>query len=291
MRLPTRTLGPTGLAASLLLLLANDADRTGAHTATAAAFLEWAAPTFTLLSASAAVKLLPLPAPPLDAPRVYPATGQPLPPARAALRDTESIALSLPVCLIVNGLALGALRLGGAASAASLNEHSHVLCWALDWLVATPAVLLGRAVAASDGYRFDDPADWRSAREWSTTGEVVFSQPSSVNSGCEIQVREHSAGWRTLRFVLPEGAGSVQSIHRLAGAGTCDGQAIANEYLKTIAATSMAALHTRRERAGGDTTPPRLLFLGLGGGSLVSLFGSLCADATMVAVELDQVAF
>lgn len=289
-----RALAPTAAAASLLLLLARDADQRGAHAATAAAFLEWAAPTFALLSASAIVGLQQRANP--DGLRVYPPAGQPLTPARAALRDAESLALSVPACVLGNGIVLAAIQLGGSTSW-SLPEHSHVLCWALDWLGVAPALLLGRAALASDGYRFDDPADWRSAREWSTTGELLFSQPSSIGAGCLVQVRGHSAGWRTLRFVLPGGGGSVQSVHRLAGAGTRDEQAIANEYLKTMAAATLLAFRRRRQAAatdataagGGSPPPPRLLLLGLGGGSLVSLFGCLYPGAEIVAVELDQV--
>jgi hypothetical protein len=346
MLLPPRTLGPTAAAASLLLLLARDADQRGAHAATAAAFLEWAAPTFALLSASAAVALLqPRPKPePEPTLRVYPAAGQPLPPARAALRDAESLALSVPACVVINGITLATIHLGSnpEMSSSSLIAHSHVLCWALDWLGVAPALLLGRAALASDGYRFDDPADWRSAHEWSTTGQVLFTHPSTVNPGCEVEVRAHAAGWRTLRFVLPNGGGSVQSVHRLSGAGTRDVQAIANEYLKTMAAAALVLFRRRREattaaapaadvclapaavvvvaagspadmataaaavgwREGATAvaaapaanaagvvggSQPRMLFLGVGGGSLVSLFGCLYPGAEIVAVELDQV--
>lgn len=273
----SRTVGPTALAASLLLLLARDADQHGAHTATAAAFLEWAAPTAALLSASVATRLLPGGGG-AGALRTYPPADAPLPPARAALRDAESLALCIPACVFANGLTL-----------ASLPLASHTLCWAIDFMVTTPAVLLGRAALASSSYRFDDPADWRNARLWSTSGQVIFRAPSSVSTGCEVQVHEHTEGWRSLRFhSFSDGQGSVQSIHRLTGAGTCDGQAIANEYLKTMAAAALVALRARGQSTG-EERPPRVLFIGLGGGSLVSLFSAVYPGAQLVAVELDQV--
>mmetsp|Transcript_9293 Transcript_9293/g.28128 ORF Transcript_9293/g.28128 Transcript_9293/m.28128 type:complete len:360 (-) Transcript_9293:600-1679(-) len=291
MLLPARTLGSTAAAACTLLLLAHDADFRGTHTAAAAAVLEWAAPTLALLSASALVRHLPLPA--LGAPdteRVYPEYDKPLPLSRAVLRDSESLALGVPACIVANGIALSSIQMAAGEALTSLQDHSHLLCWAVDWLGALPIMLISRAALGSNGYRFNDPADWRSAHLWSTTGKVIFSQPSSVSPNCEVEVREHLDGWRTLRFILPGGQGSVQSIHRLKGAGTCDEQAIANEYLKTTAAATLAALGACRQEGGLEMEQPlRLLFLGLGGGTLASLFAHLCPDSQMIAVELDQV--
>ncbi|EOD30134.1 hypothetical protein EMIHUDRAFT_203619 [Emiliania huxleyi CCMP1516] len=163
--------------------------------------------------------------------------------SRSAVRDAESLALSVPVSITANGLALGATSL---ASAAGASSNIHLLCWGLTWCGVTPAMLLGRAAFASDSYRYLDPA--ADHRLWSAPGRMLHQAPSSCSRG------------------------------RV--------EAIANEYLKVMAAASISALG---ERCVGvkDAHPPRVLLLGLGGGTLLALLASLYRGAEFRAVELD----
>jgi spermidine synthase len=271
-----RTLAAGAAATAIHWIDATRADAAHAHAIIDYAQHDWAVPTAALLAAAATVHALPeavLP-PPQDAP------------PRILERDSDALALSAPTCLALNALALALLAFGGigggggsGGSAASTvaMAHSHAICWIVDWLVAVPATVLARSAFASADYDFDDPADWRSAAQWSTLGRPIFEQASSVDAASSVRVHEHSGGWRSLRFLNQGGAENVQSFHRMVGANTLDAEALANEYLKAM--VSLAFI--KRLDA------PRVLCLGLGGGSLASFFRVRFPGSQIVAVELD----
>ena len=200
-RLPSASIAAPATAAALtnLLLAVSTADQS----AGSAAVLDWLCPSAALLAASQATK----------------SNGRTTAASRSAVRDADSLALSVPVSITANGLALGATSL---ASAAGASSNIHLLCWGLTWCGVTPAMLLGRAAFASDSYRYLDPA--ADHRLWSAPGRMLHQAPSSCSLG-RVEVWEHREGWRTLRFAPDGGTASVQSLHRCLPGGACDPQA------------------------------------------------------------------
>jgi len=285
-RLPApRTTLFSGAAATLLLGASLQLDHFE-HTLVNALLGEWLAPTAGIMAAAAASRLIPpadLPGAASDRAAIQGLPNDeslPLPLVKALERDSDSLVLSLPACLVLNAALLSVLQLSGLA-----RDHAHVLCWAGDWAAAVPAVLLLRNQATTDEYRYDDPADRRAATKWSTSGEPIFRRPSEMSASTEVQVREHRDGWRTLRFVeTSNGAANIQSVARLVGPNTVDPQAVANEYLKVMAAAALACVAPLPSAEGPS---PRLLFLGLGGGTLPVLLSDLLPSAEVSAVELD----
>lgn len=148
-------------------------------------------------------------------------------------------------------------------------------------LVAAPLVLaLGAAGAAAvflDGAT-DADADTDPA-PWSTTSAQWRDSPDSIlASRGSARVGTHAEGaWRTLRV-----NGSVQSVTRwdVASGGPLPLH-IGNEYLKTMA--SAAADANPSAVLGGAS----VLFLGLGGGTLPSLFARQ-QHARLVCVDIDE---
>ena len=281
----------------------------------------WLVPSFALLGFAATNRF-----------RWQPATSDP--DVLAALRcDVDSLVLSLPLCLAANALTLAAMN-----AAQGSFQHTATFCCALDWLMVVPAVVTARRLGASQA-RYLDPGDNALEYQWSTRGTPLSKEAADAG----VEVREHLNGWRTLRFVSPDGRWSTQSASQFEE-GRLKPLSVANEYVKVMAVLALAILepqplaqepHTalfegsprgRQDRhsrhaapvASGmvdsmvDTSsalkaPPRgglradvstmlalaprkrrLLFLGLGAGSLPSLFASLLEpNCELVAVELD----
>lgn len=139
----------------------------------------------------------------------------------------------------------------------------------------------------------DDLLDTKFSDEWSTfravAGRVIWSKPSPV-SDADVQVHEHDRGWRTLSFV--GSTFGVQSVGKVVN-GCVEPRAIANDYLKTMCAVAFSATATSEHMSGAAATsaPMRMLFLGMGGGTLPTL---LCHHlppteaSLMQAVEFDS---
>ena len=200
--------------------------------------------------------------------------------SRILERDAESITLGAPACFLANLVALAALH--GTA-------HVHLACWALDWAAVVPAVVLIRNGQLELGkYAFEDPAEFeRCAPQWSAAGTTIFERPSDAMVGTDVVVRQHSDGWRTLRFCGADGSlGSIQSVTRMRDDGYVEPRHVANEYVKSMASIALAALGNRP--AAGGSKGPRMLFLGLGAGTLPLLFARHVPEAsTLRAVEID----
>ena len=262
----------------------------------------WLVPSFALLGFAATNRF-----------RWQPATSDP--DVLAALRcDVDSLVLSLPLCLAANALTLAAMN-----AAPGSFQHTATFCCALDWLMVVPAVVTARRLGASQA-RYLDPGDNALEYQWSTRGTPLSKEAADAG----VEVREHLNGWRTLRFVSPDGRWSTQSAAQFEE-GRLKPLSVANEYVKVMAVLALAILepqplaqphtalfegslrgqdrhsrHSVASVASGmvDTStlrPPlapkkrRLLFLGLGAGSLPSLFASLLEPQNyeLVAVELD----
>ena len=225
-----------------------------------AAFIsDWLAPTLATVSTAAAVQVLPQNPLPEGAPK------------RALQRDADALLVSTPLCLLANVILLIVWH------AFSLDDQPHILCWVVDWLLVVPCTTFVRSAFASSSYYYDE-LDWRAFAQWSTTGISIFDRSSSIDHDCTVQVREHAGGWRTLRFITPTGV-NIQSLHKMTGAQTVDATSVANEYIKCMSALALSALEGARE--------PRILCIGLGGGSIPSLFRSIYSECRIVAVELD----
>ena len=244
--------------------------------------------------------------------RWQPATSDP--DVLAALRcDVDSLVLSLPLCLAANALTLAVVQ--------GSFQHTATFCCALDWLMVVPAVVTGRSLGAGQA-RYLDPADNALEYQWNTRGTLLSEEAADAG----VEVREHLNGWRTLRFVSPDGRWSTQSAAQFEE-GRLKPLSVANEYVKVMAVLALAILephrqplaaqphtalfegslrgqdrHSRHSVASAacgmvDTSalrPPvapkkrRLLFLGLGAGSLPSLLATLLEpNCELVAVELD----
>ena len=199
--------------------------------------------------------------------------------SRILERDSEAITLGAPACFLANLVALAALH--GTA-------HVHLACWALDWAAVVPAVVLIRNGQLELGkYAFEDPAEFeRCAPQWSAAGTTIFERPSDAMVGTDVVVRQHSDGWRTLRFCGADGSlGSIQSVTRMRDDGYVEPRHVANEYVKSMASIALAALGNR---PAGGSKGPRMLFLGLGAGTLPLLFARHVPEAsTLRAVEID----
>ena len=231
----------------------------------------------------------------------------------ATLRcDVDSLVLSLPLCLAANALILAATNTQGSF------QHTATFCCALDWLMVVPAVVTGRRLGASQT-RYLDPGDITLAYQWNTRGTPLSKEAADAG----VEVREHLNGWRTLRFVSPDGRWSTQSAAQFEES-RLKPLSVANEYVKVMAVLALAIFepqplaqphtalfegshrgqdrHSRHLSASIaydiiDTSAlrlplapkkRRLLFLGLGAGSLPSLFATLLEpNCELVAVELD----
>ena len=263
----------------------------------------WLVPSFALLGFAATNRF-----------RWQPATSDP--DVLAALRcDVDSLVLSLPLCLAANALTLAAMN-----AAQGSFQHTATFCCALDWLMCA-AVVTARRLGASQA-RYLDPGDHALEYQWSTRGTPLSEEAAEAG----VEVHEHLNGWRTLRFVSPDGRWSTQSAAQFEE-GRLKPLSVANEYVKVMAVLALAILepqplaqpHTgsalfegslrgqdRHSRHSAGTVASgmvdtsalrpqlapkkrRLLFLGLGAGSLPSLFASLLEPQNyeLVAVELD----
>lgn len=173
-----------------------------------------------------------------------------------------------------------------------------------------------------------DPGDWDLSPEWYGTqgggygrddgavvyrsGDVVVTahaaspSPSSSSSGGG-GGEEESEGeeqWRVLRF----GDATRQSVCRVKRGGARGGFAmdptcLAFEYTKTLVALSLALLPPPSSAGGGNgdddgddgnnrstapRRPPRILCVGVGGGSVPAALAALRPDARVSAFELDD---
>lgn len=130
----------------------------------------------------------------------------------------------------------------------------------------------------------DDPADARFAELWEEAkdapGTPVWSARSSLDPHTAVAVCEHAGSWRSLSFVSPA-SHNVQSVSMVG-----EPRAVTLEYLKTMAALALAGSASGSAR--GSSAAPRLLFLGLGAGTLPALLAHhLPAASTLHAVEYD----
>lgn len=167
-------------------------------------------------------------------------------------------------------------------------------------------------------------ASWRATVGTHTGAPTLFSAESRLGGGMRVVVRERAGGWRTLHQVGAERE-IMLGVTRVDGRGQLMPRAVPSEYLKTMAALGLAALERRRapgewneERTepsaelkkeplaaphsgeGGagfsrappsrppPLPPPRLLFLGLGAGTLPKLISHLLPEAELLGVECDD---
>ena len=124
--------------------------------------------------------------------------------------------------------------------------------------------------------------DWESIM--GLDAECIFSQPSSVSEDTLVEVYEHGR-WRTLRFVdsdplLRRHVQWTQSVTKVGEA-----KVIAFDYIKTMASIAFA---TAVHGDGAVETPSRVLFMGLGGGTLPQLWSSISNEYDdLTALEID----
>jgi hypothetical protein len=155
----------------------------------------------------------------------------------------------------------------------------------------------------------EDPATWERSPEWYGSqgggwgrddGRVVFAETSTVGNG-RVTVTAHAssapplpgadrAEWRVLRF--GDTRQSVALVDVAGGSVTARPGALAFEYVKTVVVASAAVLGAMPpgvlEAAVGDTggSPPSILCVGVGGGSVPHALAAAFPGATVTGVEL-----
>jgi spermidine synthase len=168
------------------------------------------------------------------------------------------------------------------------------------------------------GAGIDYSGDWNLSPEWfgsqgggwgRTEGKTLFSEVSEYNG--VVSVTAHPASpigkqesgasveWRVLRF----NDKTRQSVVRLVN-GNADSACLATEYLKTVVAIFAAVIDLNRETSdgqdafqgdqvlemdGGSCVGPRVLCIGVGGGSIVQFLSSFFPEMEIDAVEIDPV--
>jgi hypothetical protein len=103
--------------------------------------------------------------------------------------------------------------------------------------------------------------------------------------GARVEVHARADGWRTLRVDNGLGCHVLHSVVNVDADGVARADAVASEYLLTMAALVLAALEPAE--GAGVAAPARCLHLGLGGASLVRLLAAALPGSTHDAVEID----
>jgi len=159
-----------------------------------------------------------------------------------------------------------------------------------------------------------DPGDWDLSPEWygsqgggygrddgvvvySSGDVVVTAHAASSSSSADDESENDDDQWRVLRF----GEATRQSVCRVRKVNKSfrmDPKCLAFEYTKTLVALSLALLPlpvasacSASDDENSSTTtgsPPRILCVGVGGGSVPAALASLRPDARVSAFELDE---
>lgn len=167
-----------------------------------------------------------------------------------------------------------------------------------------------------------DPGSWELSPEWMgtdgggygrTSGAVVTASASGAGNGPRVRVTAHpstaapASEWRVLRFgdtrqsvALVDETGCVREGSVVCGGGDhektaarldpllpplsrADPRALAFEYVKSVVSVSLALLAAARNPS------PRILCVGVGGGSIPHALAAALPAATVTGVELDPV--
>ena len=184
-------------------------------------------------------------------------------------------ALARLVPLLIARLPTGHIQ----AAAREDTTGSALRNWATNRVNAAKRAEAGHP-ADSEGHRAM-LASWKQTTGTHRDAATLFSSTSSMDAEMRVEVRERAEGWRTMHLVGARRS-IIHGVCKADANGRLDPAAVPTEYIKSMAALGLAGLE-RRHRS----EPARLLFLGLGAGTLPRLMGHYLPCAELVAIECD----
>lgn len=160
-----------------------------------------------------------------------------------------------------------------------IQPHAHSFSWEAGRGECLPILDdTGPPLGALDAL---DPAGADTTREWGGPAELVFERSSSLHDTVRVFSAPAASGgcWRR----LSTGEGVWQSVALLGPDGNVRRDALAMGYVKSLASMGMATIRTL---GATDEMAPRVLCIGIGGGSLPLWLAD--NGATVDAVEIDS---